>query len=128
MSSLSYSQSATRTARKSSPDSLVVIPKQLVIYMLQDLIQADSDRVDLGLTRESLELYQNYSDLQAKTIERQTMRYETAQALLYEITDQRDSLERELLNCNKEVTKVKKSRRGWIAATFTSLTLLFVKP
>jgi hypothetical protein len=95
--------------------------------MLQDLIQADSDRVDLGLTRESLELYQNYSDLQAKTIERQTMRYETAQALLYEITDQRDSLERELLNCNKEVTKVKKSRRGWIAATFTSLTLLFVK-
>jgi hypothetical protein len=55
------------------------------------------------------------------------MRYETAQALLYEITDQRDSLERELLNCNKEVTKVKKSRRGWIAATFTSLTLLFVK-
>jgi len=94
--------------------------------MLQDLIQADSDRVDLGLTRESLELYQNYSDLQAKTIERQTMRYETAQALLYEITDQRDSLERELLNCNKEVTKVKKSRRGWIAATFTSLTLLFL--
>ena len=127
MSSLSYSQSATRTARKSSPDSLVVIPKQLVIYMLQDLIQADSDRVDLGLTRESLELYQNYSDLQSKTIERQTMRYETAQALLYEITDQRDSLERELLNCNKEVTKVRKSRRGWIAATFASFTLLFVK-
>lgn len=127
MSSLSYSQSATRTARKQSPDSLVVIPKQLVIYMLQDLIQADSDRVDLGLTRESLELYQNYSDLQSKTIERQTMRYETAQALLYEITDQRDSLERELLNCNKEVTKVRKSRRGWIAATFASFTLLFVK-
>jgi hypothetical protein len=95
--------------------------------MLQDLIQADSDRVELGMSREMMMLYENYSEVQAKTIERQVMRYETAQALLYEITDQRDSLERELLNCNRDVAKVKKSRRGWIAGALASVTLLFIK-
>jgi hypothetical protein len=95
--------------------------------MLQDLIQADSDRVELSMTRESLTLYQNYTEVQKKTIDRQSMRYETAEALLYEITDQRDSLERELGACNAQVAKVKKTRRGWIAAALTSITLLFVK-
>jgi hypothetical protein len=41
LTSISFCQTGTKTAPPSSKDSLVVLPKRLVVYMIKDLVEGD---------------------------------------------------------------------------------------
>ena len=48
---------------------MVILPKQLVVYMVQDLVQADSDRVELGIVTEQMNLQNEFINKQNEILE-----------------------------------------------------------
>jgi len=48
---------------------MVILPKQLVVYMVQDLVQADSDRVELNVVTEQMNLQTEFINKQNEILE-----------------------------------------------------------
>lgn len=95
--------------------------------MLQDLIQADSDRVELQLSRDNLNTYEMFTDIQRKTIDTQNMRYHNIHALLVEVQDQRDSLDLALCELKQRHHKTIKAKRTWAGAAIAAITAFIIK-
>jgi hypothetical protein len=122
MSSPAFSQADTKTPS----DSLVLIPKQLVIYMLQDLVQADSDRVELDLASQQMQLQNELILKQSEMVtvlqNRVTILTQTYQTCQ---TD-RDSLFVQHVALLKQNRRTTRAKRFWssVAAVFGSLFVI----
>jgi hypothetical protein len=119
MSSQAYCQPATKTQR----DSLVLIPKQLVVYMLQDLVQADSDRVELQLSAEQVALQNDLIAKQTEMVNILQKRITILTETYNTCTTDRDSLFVQYVELTKKHRRLKKSRNFWssLAGVFGGL-------
>ena len=119
----SYCQPGTRT----QSDSLVLLPKNLVIYMLQDLVQADSDRVELRLSNEQILNQQEFILQQTELIMTQQERHKKCIDLNMMVEEDRDSLAVITMTQERQISDLTKSRRQWrLASLGQSLLLLLI--
>lgn len=119
----SYCQTDTKT----QSDSLVLLPKNLVIYMLQDLVQADSDRVELKLSNEQILNQQEFILKQTELIMTQQERHKQCIELNKMIEEDRDTLAVQNVILNRQVSDLTKSRRQWrLASIGQTLVLLLI--
>ncbi len=122
----SYCQSVTRTA--STKDSLVLLPKNLVVYMLQDLTQADSDRVELKLLEQNVNLQNELILKQRDVIIRLSSQCDIYKETYEMCSTNRDSIEQELITLDKSHTKAVKQKRFFATTSgiLTSLLLIIL--
>lgn len=85
ISSMSFSQTVTKTAS----DSVVVMNKKLVQYMIQDLIRYDADKQALNLLDSNLRMKDKYIFSQQNLLESQERKIKGMSDLIvsYEMTE-----------------------------------------
>ena len=85
ISSMSFSQAVTKTAS----DSVVVMNKKLVQYMIQDLIRYDADKQALNLLDSNLRMKDSYIQGQQRLLESQDRKIKGMSDLIisYESTE-----------------------------------------
>lgn len=109
------SQTATSIA---SPDSAVVIPKHLAVYMLQDLSQCDSDRVELAVLRAQADLQNQLLEQTKRAIEHLQMRNTTQKEAYDMCVEDRTALEVAARDCDRRVKRARRwSTVGWMLST-----------
>lgn len=119
-----YSQSVTQIAL---PDTQVLISKQLVVWMLQDLAQCDGDREELNLLRERDSLHTDVIERQTAIIKKVTQQYKDVKASSDSCYDAKGMMEVDLHLSQKKVTKITRQRNYLMAGLAAVVGLLFVK-
>ena len=118
----SFSQNATKT----QSDSVVIMNKKLVQYMVQDLIRYDADKQALNLLDSNLRMKDNYIAGQEKLINSQL----SAMKDLRNMVTQYESSETEMLaNIDKlknDLNKKKSHLRFYQTAAFAAVAGIFI--
>ena len=95
-----------------------MIPKQLVTYMLQDLSQCDSDRVELLVMRAQSDLKDSVMKQQAKALEHLQIKYVSMKEAYDMCIEDRTALEVAAKDCDRRVKRARRwSAAGWILST-----------
>jgi peptidoglycan hydrolase CwlO-like protein len=116
ISSMSFSQAVTKTAS----DSVVVMNKKLVQYMIQDLIRYDADKQALNLLDSNLRMKDAYILGQQNLLESQERRMKSMSDLLisYETTEseQTRAIEDLKADLRKQRTRTRVYQVGTVGA------------
>lgn len=116
ISSMSFSQVVTKTAS----DSVVVMNKKLVQYMIQDLIRYDADKQALNLLDSNMRMKDAYISGQQNLLESQEKRIKTLSDLIisYESTesDQTRAIEDLKADLRKQKTRTRVYQVGTVGA------------
>lgn len=95
--------------------------------MLQDLVQADSDRVELRLSNEQILNQQEFILQQTELIMTQQERHKKCIDLNRMVEEDRDSLAVITMTQERQISDLTKSRRQWrLASLGQSLLLLLI--
>jgi hypothetical protein len=113
---MSFSQVVTKTAS----DSVVVMNKKLVQYMIQDLIRYDADKQALNLLDSNMRMKDAYISGQQNLLESQEKRIKTLSDLIisYESTesDQTRAIEDLKADLRKQKTRTRVYQVGTVGA------------
>jgi hypothetical protein len=116
ISSMSFSQAVTKTAS----DSVVVMNKKLVQYMIQDLIRYDADKQALNLLDSNLRMKDMYILGQQNLLESQEKRMKGMNDLIlsYEATEMEQTIAIERLkgDLRKQKTRTRVYQVGTVGA------------
>lgn len=107
LSSMSFSQTVTKTAS----DSVVVMNKKLVQYMIQDLIRYDADKQALDILNISLSKKDDYISAQQELINKQVESLKKANDLISDFSNHETEMQisMEKLKNDLHKSKVKQS-------------------
>jgi peptidoglycan hydrolase CwlO-like protein len=115
-STMSFSQAVTKTAS----DSVVVMNKKLVQYMIQDLIRYDADKQALNLLDSNLRMKDNYINSQQRLLDSQERKIKGMSDLIvsYEATEseQTKAIEDLKADLRKQRTRTRVYQVGTVGA------------
>lgn len=113
---MSFSQAVTKTAS----DSVVVMNKKLVQYMIQDLIRYDADKQALNLLDSNMRMKDAYISGQQNLLESQERKIKGMSDLIvsYEITesDQTKAIENLKVDLRKQRSRTRVYQVGTVGA------------
>lgn len=116
ISSMSFSQVVTKTAS----DSVVVMNKKLVQYMIQDLIRYDADKQALNLLDSNLRMKDSYIQSQQRLLDSQERKIKGMSDLIvsYESTEmeQTKAIENLKADLRKQRTRTRVYQVGTVGA------------
>ena len=121
-----YAHCQSDIKTQSSKDSLVVLPKNLVIYMLQDLTQADSDRVELHLLEQNRQVQNELIGKQTAYMKMLNTQLTDALESYRLISIDNDSLEWTIREVQKENVKHKKQKNLFMTSSGILALLLLL--
>lgn len=93
-----------------------MLNKQLVIWMLQDLTQADNDRLERDLLAERATLQDSFITKQREAIDALRRKNADMNELNKSITEHRDQLEIDLKDKTADHQRAVRARRAWMYA------------
>ena len=105
----------------------MVISKQLVVWLLQDLAQCDSDREELNLLRKQDNLNNEVIESQTAIIKKVTAQYRDMKAAYDTCFDAKSDKEIDLHLSQSKVIKITKQRNYLLAGLAAVVGLFIVK-
>lgn len=109
------------------PDTQVLLSKQLVVWMLQDLAQCDGDREELNLLRERDSLHTDVIERQTAIIKKVNAQYRDVKAASDSCYDAKGNIEIDLHLSQKKVTMITRQRNYLMAGLAAVIGLFLVK-
>ena len=95
-----------------------MLPKQLVTYMLQDLSQCDSDRVELVILRSQSDLKDSLAVQQSRAIEHLQIKNQSMREAYDMCVEDRTALEVAFKDSDRRIKRARTwSAVGWILST-----------
>jgi hypothetical protein len=116
----SFGQTDTKTLYNPNKDSVVTIPKQVAIWMLQDIVKADSYAEELKLLNSSLELKQSIINQQDTIIiiQKQKLRAKDSEISTYEELNLEQEVK--IKGLERNVKKQTKAKKFWRIMAFVA--------
>lgn len=95
-----------------------MLPKQLVTYMLQDLSQCDSDRVELVILRAQSDLKDSLAVQQSRAIEHLQIKNTSMREAYDMCVEDRTAMEVAVKDSDRRIKRARRwSAVGWILST-----------
>jgi hypothetical protein len=116
----SFGQTDTKTLYNPNKDSVVTIPKQVAIWMLQDIVKADSYAEELKLLNSSLELKQSIINQQDTIIiiQKQKLKAKDSEISTYEELNLEQEVK--IRGLERNVKKQTKAKKFWRVMAFVA--------
>ena len=122
----SFSQTAT-VNNPSTPDSIVCIPKHIVVKVIQDLEKGDMNEKQVEILNQNLIIKDNYIAAQDSIIKTQLVKEKSFECAIGAQKDINDVNLKTIENLNLTITKQNKKIKAWKIISGVLLVVLAVK-